>query len=153
KVHITGGRRRDIEKAIQRLEILEQIYVLRPDFRPKRVLLVHYPQQDVHFKLYFLPLKNHGYFRMTVKSHVDQNVYLLIPAVLDPGTGKFQIINSQDSDPLNVNTSNNNHSNGNKNNLQQLSINQLAVPLNNNNNAFSIIRDIENRQKDCTRNK
>ncbi|CAH1757223.1 4395_t:CDS:10 [Entrophospora sp. SA101] len=101
KVHITGGRRRDIEKAIQRLEILEQIYVLRPDFRPKRVLLVHYPQQDVHFKLYFLPLKNHGYFRMTVKSHVDQNVYLLIPAVLDPGTGKFQIINSQDSDPLN----------------------------------------------------
>ncbi|CAJ0631088.1 6032_t:CDS:10 [Entrophospora sp. SA101] len=90
KIRVTGGTRRDIEKAIHRLKTLEQIY-LRSDFRPKRVPLVHYPNQDVHFKLYFLPLKNHGYFKMTIKSHADQNVYLLIHAILDPKTGKYKI--------------------------------------------------------------
>nr|CAG8553794.1 16040_t:CDS:10 [Entrophospora candida] len=97
KIRVTGGTRRDIEKAIHRLRTLEQIY-LRSDFRPKRVPLVHYPNQDVHFKLYFLPLKNHGYFKMTIKSHADQNVYLLIHAILDPKTGKYKIPSSQKSD-------------------------------------------------------
>nr|CAG8593251.1 10615_t:CDS:10 [Entrophospora candida] len=91
KIHVTGRKSQDIEKAIQRLKTLEQIY-LRPEFRPKRVPLVHYPQQDVHFKLYFIPLKTHGYFKMMVKSHIGQNVYLLIPAILDPETGKYKII-------------------------------------------------------------
>nr|CAG8439026.1 3683_t:CDS:10 [Entrophospora candida] len=100
KIRVTGGTRRDIEKAIHRLKTLEQIY-LRSDFRPKRVPLVHYPNQDVHFKLYFLPLKNHGYFKMTIKSHADQNVYLLIHAILDPKTGKYKIPSSQKSDSTN----------------------------------------------------
>ncbi|CAJ0649630.1 8077_t:CDS:10 [Entrophospora sp. SA101] len=123
KIHVTGRKSQDIEKAIQRLKTLEQIY-LRPDFRPKRVPLVHYPQQDVHFKLYFIPLKTHGYFKMMVKSHIDQNVYLLIPAILDPETGKYKITRSQEIDSINVN-------NGIKKNTEQ--INKPAVLLNNDN--------------------
>ncbi|CAG8476592.1 5941_t:CDS:10 [Funneliformis caledonium] len=87
QIQITGGKRSDIEEALKRLDQLEKNY-LQPTPKPKRIPLVHYPDQSVLFKLYFCPLQNHSYFSKTVKPIAKDN-YILVAAIGHPVTKKY----------------------------------------------------------------
>ncbi|CAI2175514.1 10951_t:CDS:10 [Funneliformis geosporum] len=90
-IQITGGKRSDIEEALKRLNQLEKNFVrLQPVTKPKRIPLVHYPDQSVLFKLYFCHLQNHSYFSKTVKPIAKDN-YILVAAIGHPVTKKFVV--------------------------------------------------------------
>ncbi|CAG8599537.1 10270_t:CDS:10 [Paraglomus brasilianum] len=95
-IQMTEGKRRDIEEAMERLRVLEMI-ALRPEFKHLSVPLVHYPDASVWFKIAFVPLRRHEYFRDVVR-HVRREPFILVPATRQ-GTDKFVIAQTLGKQP------------------------------------------------------
>ncbi|RHZ87457.1 hypothetical protein Glove_34g88 [Diversispora epigaea] len=85
---ITGGNKKDIEEAKKRLVTLERIH-LKPRLRRIELLLVHYPYQDILFKLCFIKLSTHFYFSKIFKDLNIRDHYIIIPATQDSVTKKW----------------------------------------------------------------
>ncbi|CAG8436196.1 8022_t:CDS:10, partial [Ambispora gerdemannii] len=69
-------------------EICKDCGVLRPLFKTQTIPLVHYPNQNVDFKLLFYPLKQHAYFKDKFGAVKVKEPYILI-AVRKNAAGEY----------------------------------------------------------------
>ncbi|KAG9300263.1 hypothetical protein G9A89_011336 [Geosiphon pyriformis] len=89
KIDITGINPRNVAEAIKRLQTLETLY-LQPPFKPKKIPLVHYPNQKVFFKLHFHPLKGHKYFRNYFQVPA-KDPHVLVAVTKNEATGEYDL--------------------------------------------------------------
>ncbi|CAG8445075.1 7771_t:CDS:10 [Dentiscutata erythropus] len=87
-IHIVGGKRRNVNDAIKRFKELER---LRSCFKPQKIPLVHYPNQSVFFRLYFLNIKSHPWFKHMYTSSIAKDAYVIIPVVKNHITQKWTL--------------------------------------------------------------
>ncbi|CAG8499453.1 10537_t:CDS:10 [Ambispora gerdemannii] len=90
RIMVNGSKISDIEEAMNRLRTLQMIY-LRPPFKTQKIPLIHYPNQNMVFKLLFYPLKKHAYFKDKFSAVKLIDPHILV-AVRQNAEGEYNLL-------------------------------------------------------------